>query len=130
MPGSTLRVALLSEVFPNGAADLERLVRRLASARGEGAELVVLPELALNPWSPATPVPREEDAEPPGGPRHRALATAARQAGIAVLGGAIVRHPTSGVRRNVALLLDAAGELLGSYAKLHLPDEEGFHEPA
>jgi N-carbamoylputrescine amidase len=30
----------------------------------------------------------------------------------------------------VALLFDASGRLVGSYAKLHLPDEEGFHEPA
>jgi N-carbamoylputrescine amidase len=30
----------------------------------------------------------------------------------------------------VALLFDDAGRLAGSYAKLHLPDEEGFHEPA
>src|SRR5262249_53186457 len=75
MPGTLFRVALLSEVFVgDGARD--RLAARLAAARGLGAELAVLPEIPLNPWSPATTVPRDEDAEPPEGPRHRALARA------------------------------------------------------
>jgi N-carbamoylputrescine amidase len=47
-----------------------------------------------------------------------------------VLGGAIVRDPATGERHNTALLFDAKGELRGSYAKLHLPDEEGFWEGA
>src|SRR5882724_301232 len=132
MPDSTFRVALLSEVFlGDGAAD--RLVARLTEARGQGAELAVLPEIPLNPWSPATAVPRDEDAEPPEGPRHRALSQTARQAGIAVLGGAIVREVSAGAtgkRHNVGLLFDASGGLVGSYAKLHLPDEDGFREPA
>jgi predicted amidohydrolase len=124
---ATLRVALLSEVFVgDGAA--ERLTERLRAARAAGAELVVLPELPLDPWAPATKEARDEDAEEPEGPRHRALAAAARAAGVAVLGGAIVRDPESGARRNTALLLAADGRLLGGYAKLHLPDEEGFWE--
>jgi N-carbamoylputrescine amidase len=129
VPGPTFRVALLSEIFLGDGA-LERLAARLAAARDGGAALALLPELPLNPWSPATAVARDEDAEPPAGPRHRALAAAAEQAGIAVLGGAIVRDPVSGRRENTALLFDAAGRLAGSYVKLHLPDEAGFFEPA
>jgi N-carbamoylputrescine amidase len=126
---SPFRVALVREIFLGDDAQ-ERLAARLTEARSEGAELVLLPELPLNPWSPATAIPRDEDAEPPEGPRHRALSAAARQAGIAVLGGAILCDPATGKRHNVALLFDAAGRLAGSYAKLHLPDEEGFFEPA
>src|SRR5262249_27360766 len=129
MPGTLFRVALLSEVFVGDDAP-DRLAARLAAARGLGAELAVLPEIPLNPWAPATPVPRDEDAQPPEGPRPRALSRAARTAGIAVLGGAIVRDATTGRRHNLGLLFDGSGRLLGSYAKLHLPDEAGFHEPA
>jgi len=125
----TLTVALVSDVFhsPDGG---QRLNRRLRESREAGADLAVLPELALNPWSPATNIVRDDDAEIPGGPRHRLLSSAARNIGIAVVGSAIVRDPDSGRRRNTALVFDADGTLVASYAKVHLPDEEGFHEPA
>jgi predicted amidohydrolase len=100
----------------------------IEGARARGAELVVLPELPLHPWSPASAQPRAEDAEPPSGPRHRALAAAAREVGVAVLGGAIVEE--DGVRRNRALLFGRDGSLLAAYDKNHLPNEEGFWEAA
>jgi N-carbamoylputrescine amidase len=125
----TLRVALISDVFFTDDGE-RRLAARLAEAQALGAELALLPELALNPWSPATPVAREDDAEPPDGRRSRILANAARTAGIALVGGAIVRDPDSGRRHNTALVFDSGGALIGSYRKVHLPDEEGFHEPS
>ena len=129
MPSATLTVALIRDVFvtDDGAA---HLARRLAEASGEGGELAVLPELPLNPWSATSRTSRDEDAEPPppDGPRFRRLADAAREAGIAVLGGAIVRDPQTGRRLNTALLIDATGQLVHSYAKVHLPEEPGYWE--
>jgi predicted amidohydrolase len=124
---SHLAIALISDVFfqPDGA---DRLRLRLREARAAGAELVVLPELPLNAWSPATPNVRESDAEPPDGPRAQTLRHAARDAGVAVLGGVIERDPGTGRRRNTALLVDGRGDIVASYRKLHLPDEDGFHE--
>lgn len=123
----SLTVAMIHEVFhdPEGP---ERLAQRLAEARKAGAALALLPELPLQRWIPAAREPRDGDAEEPGGPIHRALAAAARDAGIGVMGGVIVRDPASGRRFNRALLLDASGELVGSYDKLHVPCEEGFWE--
>jgi len=127
MAHDSLAVALLSEVFPDAAAR-QGLPAALAAARARGAELVVLPELPLNSWSPATAQARAEDAEPPLGPRHQALAIAAREVGVAVLGGAIV--VVDGVRRNRALLFGRDGSLLAAYDKNHLPHEDGFWEAA
>ena len=123
----TLMVALISDVFvyPDDAA---RLGDSLMHARSRGAELAVLPELPLNPWSPATETPHEQDAEAPAGPRHQALSDAARAAGLAVIGGAIIRDPKSGRRHNTALVFDRSGTLVASYRKLHLPEENGFWE--
>ena len=120
-------VALITDVFHEGA-DGSRLEARLAEARALGASLAVLPELPLNPWSPATRVPRDEDAEPPAGPRQRAMAEAVAKVGVALLGGAIVTDPDTGQRHNTAILYDARGLELGQYRKVHLPEEEGYWE--
>jgi N-carbamoylputrescine amidase len=122
-----LSVALISEVFP-GRDGEDRLRARLKEARDQGAELAVLPELPLDRWAPASDQPRDEDAEPPQGPRQTLLAAAAREVGIGVVGGAIVRETASGRRHATALLYDRTGQLVGSYRKVHLPEEPGFWE--
>jgi len=120
-------VALITDVFHEDE-DGSRLQARLAEARALGATLAVLPELPLNPWSPATRVPRDEDAEPPEGPRQRVMAEAAAEIEIALLGGAIVTDTDTGQRHNTAILYDAGGMELGRYQKVHLPEEEGYWE--
>jgi predicted amidohydrolase len=120
-------VALVSDVFYD-AGGPARLATRLREARARGAELVLLPELPLNPWSPATEIVRQEDAEPVAGPRHQILSAAAREAGVAVVGGAIVQEPLTRQRYNTALVFDRAGRHLVAYRKVHLPQEEGFWE--
>jgi N-carbamoylputrescine amidase len=124
---ASLTVALISDVFVQ-PDDARRLVSTLVQARSRGAELAVLPEIPLNPWSPATETAKEEDAELPDGPRHENMSRAARTAAIAVVGGAIVRDPKSRRRHNTALVFDIAGVLVGSYRKVHLPEEPGFWE--
>jgi len=127
MSDATLTIAVIQDLFL-GNEGADRLRGRLRDARDAGARLAVLPELPLDPWFPAGREVRDENAEPPGGPRARLLAGAARDAGIGLLGGAVVREPASGRRFNRALLFDGGGELLAHYDKLHLPSEEGFWE--
>ncbi|MGH7719169.1 MAG: carbon-nitrogen hydrolase family protein [Gemmatimonadaceae bacterium] len=120
-------IALVSDVFHDAAGPL-RLAERLRDAAARGADLAALPELPLNAWSPATKTPHDSDAEPPAGARHQALSRAAREAAIAVVGGAIVRDPETSRRHNTALVFDKTGRLVSSYRKLHLPEENGFWE--
>jgi predicted amidohydrolase len=121
-----LTVALISEVFwePDGAA---RLADRLREAADRGADLAVLPELPLNPWSPATRDATDDEAEPMGGPRATAQAEAAREAGIGLIGG-IIHRDDEGRRTSRALAFERAGRLVATYEKLHLPEEDGFWE--
>jgi N-carbamoylputrescine amidase len=127
MSDDRLTVALISDVFwqPDG---IGRLRDRLDEAAHRGADLAVLPEIPLNPWSPARKERRDEDAEPMGGPRMTAQADAAADAGIGLVGGIIHHDLATDRRTSRALIFDRHGELVGTYEKLHLPEEEGFWE--
>ena len=109
---------------PDGAV---RLKQRLVEAVDRGADLALLPELPLNPWSPATREASENDAEPMDGPRARAQAEAAAEAGIGLVGG-IIHRDEAGRRTSRALIIDRSGATVATYEKLHLPEEEGFWE--
>ncbi len=122
-----VRVALITEVFHEDP-DASRLTGLLGEARALDATLAILPELPLNPWSPATRESKDEDAEAPDGARQRALAESAAEAGISLLGGVIVKDPDTGLRHNTAVLYDARGQESGRYRKVHLPEEEGYWE--
>ena len=121
-----LSVALISEVFWE-ADGIQRLKQRLAEAAERGADIAVLPEIPLNPWSPATKDTSDDDAEPMDGPRSRAQAEAAAEAGIGLVGG-IIHRAEDGRRTSRALVFDAGGTLTATYEKLHLPEEPGFWE--
>jgi predicted amidohydrolase len=127
MATNTLTIALIHELFHDDRAS-ERLRQRLEEARQAGAELALLPELPLNAWTMAGKTPRPEDAEEPGGPRQTQLAEAARHVGIGVAGGIIALDGTTGRRFNRALLMDASGQTVATYDKLHIPSEEGWWE--
>jgi deaminated glutathione amidase len=110
-------------------AEAERL---LAEAGDRGADLAVLPELFayLGPSSKLS-----EIAEPvPGGRVTDALAAAAREHGMWVLGGSV--HERDGERvHNTAPLFDRAGDLVARYRKIHLfdvrlDDQPPFRESA
>ena len=127
MSQNTLTVALLTQVFPE-ESDWIRLPDALAQAKALGAQLAVLPEIPLNPWSPVSKIALEEDAEEVDGPRQRVMSATASTVGISLLGGAIIRDPDTGIRHNTALLYDGSGSCLSRYRKIHLPEEEGYWE--
>ncbi len=123
---TSLAIALIRDVFHGPDAEA-RLRETLTEARDLGAALAVLPELAVLPWVPATRTARDEDAEPPHGPRHQMQSSVAHDVGIGLLGGAIVRDEAHR-RFNTALLFGPDGTCLHAYRKIHIPDEPGFWE--
>ena len=120
-----LCIAMISDVFFGNSAK-DRLVKRLQEAKIDGAQLVVLPEIACNPWSPATKNICTEDAEDLGGPRCCMQMEVAKEVGIGLVGSAILSK--DGHRYNTCLLWNEGGELLGTYQKHHIPEEDGFWE--
>ncbi len=116
---------MIGDVFVGEGAG-ERLRARLTEAKDGGADVAVLPEIACNPWSPATKTPRDDDAEPLGGPRCTMQAQAALDIGMPLLGSAIIE--SQGHRHNTCLLWESDGSLQGTYRKHHVPHEPGFWE--
>lgn len=124
---SSMVIAMVREVFFGPDGD-DRLRTVLSEARQRGAELAVLPELALMPWRPASRTPVDSDAEPLRGATFERLSRAARYEAIGVLGGLIELDPQSGRRHGTAVLVDAYGQYVSHYRKTHVPQEEGFWE--
>jgi N-carbamoylputrescine amidase len=127
MPEGSLTVALVSETFQDEEGP-DRLAARLVEAASQGAQLAVLPELPLLPWCAAEREPTEDYAEPEHAFAWQALGAAAAKAGIALLGGVIIDGDSVRTRRNRAVLFGPDATVLGTYDKVHLPEEPGFWE--
>ena len=110
------------------AANLERTLKLIDQAAKKGANIVVTQELFLGPY-----FCQEEDAgnfdlaEPIPGPTTQALAKKAKQHGIVIV-GSLFEKRAKGLYHNTAVVLDADGKLLGSYRKMHIPDDPRFYE--
>src|SRR5919108_5629202 len=107
-------------------ANLGEAGRLLGEAADGGADLAVLPELFAY-LGPAAGVPDIAEALP-GGPIGDALAAAARDRSMWVVGGSVhERH--DGRVYNCSPLFDRSGELVASYRKIHLFDVDLDDQP-
>lgn len=110
------------------AANLARVVERIRDAARQGARLVCTQELFRSEY-----FCQKEDhdcfrlAEPIPGPSTAALTALARELGIVVV-GSLFEKRAEGLYHNTAVVIDADGSLLGSYRKMHIPDDPLFYE--
>jgi omega-amidase len=128
----TVSVSLVQ--FKSEWLDREVNARRMSefilAEGGQGADLVVFPELAstgyLEPHTDAGFASRlYAESELIPGPTTEALAEAARRAGAHVVAGISEAHPTiPNVLFNSAVLLSPDGELVGVHRKVHACLEE------
>jgi N-carbamoylputrescine amidase len=109
-------------------ANLEKAAARVEEAARKGARVVCLPELFRSPYF----CQREDAAlfdlaEPVPGPSTERLGAVARKAGVAVVVPVFERR-APGLYHNSAAILDATGEMVGLYRKMHIPDDPSFYE--
>ncbi len=115
------------------ATVVRRLIELMRQARAMGAEVVAYPEAALTAFFPHwfTEDEAEVDAwfepEMPG-PQTTALFDEARRLNIGFHLGYCELDFSSGRKRrfNTSILVDASGEIIGKYRKIHLPGHTDY----
>jgi omega-amidase len=111
----TIALAQIDLALGNPTANLETARAAIAEAKGRGADIVVLPEL----WSTAYDLEHAtEHASTLDAGMFAAIANAARENQIAVVGSLLESH--DGRVYNTATFVDARGNRVGAYRKLHL----------
>ena len=110
------------------ARNLAASARRIRLAAEGGARIVCLQELFRSRY-----FPQAEDtgafslAEPVPGPTTERLCPLARELEVVIV-ASVFEARAPGVYHNTALVIDADGEILGRYRKMHIPDDPGFYE--
>ena len=113
---------------PDPAANLDKALLAIGEASRRGAQVVCLPELFLTQYFCQEQNPDNfELAEAIPGPTTEALAAAARSHGVVIVGSVFERR-VAGIYHNSAVVIDTDGGLLGTYRKMHIPDDPLYYE--
>ncbi len=108
--------------------NLQTSIEGCRQAASQGAQLVVLQELHGHAYFCQTENTDHFDlAEEIPGPTSQALGRLARELGIVIVGSVFERR-AAGIYHNTAIVLDHDGSLVGSYRKMHIPDDPGYYE--
>jgi N-carbamoylputrescine amidase len=112
----------------DAAANLARAERLVREAAGRGAQIVCVKELFNRPYfCKAQQSERFDFAEPIPGPTTERMQALAKELEI-VLIVPVFERQAAGVYRNSAVVIDADGRQLGTYRKMHIPDDPLFYE--
>src|SRR4029079_5149665 len=108
--------------------NVDKALSRIGEAAAAGANIVCLQELFAGQYPCQTEDHvRFDQAEPIPGPTSEALAAAAREHGVVVVGSLFERR-AAGLYHNTAVIFDADGSQLGMYRKMHIPDDPLYYE--
>ena len=114
--------------MPDPEENLRRAESRVDAAATAGAEVICLPELFRSQYF----CQREDAAlfdlaEPVPGPTTQALGKIAKEKQVVVI-APIFERRAAGVYHNSAAIIDATGEVVGIYRKMHIPDDPAYYE--
>jgi N-carbamoylputrescine amidase len=110
------------------AENLDRASVKIREAAARGAQIVCLQELFRSQY-----FCRVEDAhlfdlaESIPGPSTNVLGPLAKELGVVIVASLFERR-AAGLYHNTAAVIDASGELMGIYRKMHIPDDPLFYE--
>jgi len=126
---SKFRIALVQmKCDADSQINLERAVDRVREAARMGGQIICLQELFRSQY-----FCREEDArlfdlaETIPGPSTDRLSSLAKELGVVIIASLFEKRAT-GLYHNTAAIIDADGQLLGIYRKMHIPDDPLYFE--
>lgn len=113
-----MKIALISldQVWQDKEANKIRCARFIQQAATTGADIVIFPEMTLTGFSMQTTVIAEEQHAPPS---LMWFSTQAKAHDIAIVMGYVVWNRDHSRAQNRVALIDAQGEVLTSYTKVH-----------
>lgn len=124
-----IRLALVQMACTDSHADnLSHAVQAIRTSAAQGAHVVCLQELFTHLYPcQAEDHAKFAQAEPIPGPTTEALAVAAKENNVVVI-GSLFEQRAAGIYHNTAIILDCDGALVGQYRKMHIPDDPLYYE--
>jgi len=113
---------------PDPAENLEKAAVKVREAAKAGAQIICLQELFRSQY-----FCRKEDAglfdlaEPIPGESTAVMAKLAKEHNVVIV-ASLFEKRAEGLYHNTAAILDADGEMLGIYRKMHIPDDPLYYE--
>lgn len=108
--------------------NIDKAVARIGEAAAAGAQVICLQELFAGHYpAQEEDFRRFDEAEPIPGPTSDAIAAAAKQHQVVVVGSFFERR-APGVYHNTAVVFDVDGSQAGIYRKMHIPDDPHYYE--
>jgi len=112
----------------DGAANVARAVELVRDAAARGAQIICLKELFNSEYfCKSQQCDRFDLAEPIPGPTTDVMQALAKELEVVIIVPMFERQ-AAGMYRNSAVVIDADGALLGTYRKMHIPDDPMFNE--
>lgn len=125
----TVTIGLIQmQASPKPHVNLKRAKARICDAAAQGAQIICLQELfASRYFCQSEDTAHFRLAEPIPGPITETLGELAAELQV-VLIVPLFEQRTQGLYHNSAVVLDVDGSRLGTYRKMHIPDDPGYYE--
>ena len=108
--------------------NLAASIEGIRGAHARGAQLILLQELHAGVYfCQSEDTQRFDQAETVPGPTSETLSALAAELDMVIVASVFERR-AAGLYHNTAVVLDSDGRIAGTYRKMHIPDDPGFHE--
>ncbi|AWH86453.1 acyltransferase [Flavobacterium album] len=119
-----VQMSCVAEKQPN----LEKAIREVRNAAAKGAQIVCLQELFTSLYfCDVEDYENFKLAESIPGPSTTALSEVAKELNVVII-ASLFEKRAEGLYHNTTAVIDADGEYLGKYRKMHIPDDPAFYE--
>jgi len=113
---------------PEVATNLDYCLKAVENAAQDGAQIICTQELFASQYFCQSEDHSNFDlAEPIPGPKTEAFQGIAKKHGVVIV-ASLFEKRTAGLYHNTAVIIDADGSLLGTYRKMHIPEDPLYYE--